>query len=134
MRDFKDTIIHVLLPIIIGTAIYVLLRGYSGLFQSEKFIDKLSGRNIDGIQYNLPDGLWLYGLLSMITILWRKIISVYFVIWIFTAMSAAYFSEILQGLKIIPGTFDWLDILAYTAAILVYGIVNYKVIKNHFKL
>jgi len=88
----------------------------------------------NSIKYNLPDGLWFYALLSTISIVWKEYSSVYFVRWIFLSIVLTYLSEILQAFYIIPGTFDWYDLLAYTIALFMFYFINLKEINKQLLL
>lgn len=64
--------------------------------------------------YNLPDGLWAFGfagLLLSINRLQSKLA------WLSTLALIGVSGELLQYYRIIPGTFDYLDILCYFGGI-----------------
>lgn len=116
---------HVSVPIFFGVAIYGLFRGLHFIDPKEIFFPLYSVKPPKWVLYNLPDGLWFYSLISAITFIWQGNLSKYFLGWFFFVVIAAYLSEFFQALHLIPGTFDWNDILAYSLAILAY-ILNFK--------
>jgi hypothetical protein len=68
------------------------------------------------IIYNVPDALWFYALLSAVMAIWEYKTLKNFIIWFIIVVLLSLLSEIFQGLKIIPGTFDYNDLLAYVIA------------------
>ncbi|MDR1626066.1 MAG: hypothetical protein LBT33_05945 [Spirochaetia bacterium] len=78
--------------------------------------------------YNLPDGLWFLAGALFIRSIWladKKWRRVYLYLFYF----AAVLEEILQALAVIPGTFDFLDLLAFAAAALLDGAISIYVNK-----
>ena len=78
------------------------------------------------IYFSLPDGLWVYSFTSALLIYWRNDIQkVKF--WLLIPLTTGVFIEVLQGVKLFPGTFDFLD-LAFTSLGLLLSaiIINYK--------
>ena len=77
------------------------------------------------VYFSLPDGLWIYSFTSAIIIYWnnddKKIR-----LWLLIPIASGIFIEILQGLKLFSGTFDYLDL---TFSIL--GISLSKILINH---
>lgn len=69
--------------------------------------------------YNLPDGLWMMSFLLFIEVIWdgEKLMK-----WIFggSMIILALVLEIFQFVDLFPGTGDWLDILFYIAAVLLF--------------
>jgi hypothetical protein len=78
--------------------------------------------------YNLPDGLWFYALISTLALIWDDKSSKYFNFWFFSAIILSYLSEFFQALHLIPGTFDWRDLFAYSIAVIIY---NFTFLKFH---
>lgn len=130
---YKD-FFHLTIPLIIGIIIYLLYRGIPFLNIEKFFIAQSNRENFFSLflYYNLPDGLWLYSLLVTLKIVWNKQLLTKGRYWIYAIISFAILSEFAQKLKIIPGTFDYLDILAYLIAISVFSyrnkhLFNYKI-------
>ena len=111
------------LSFLTGTAIYILYRNANLLiwkfFLREDFWDRFA-INVDlkeGILlplfvYHGSDGLWLLSGILLIRAIWlvqEKIALLYITAFCLVAV----FFEICQLLKIVPGTFDILDILTY---------------------
>ena len=65
--------------------------------------------------YSLPDGLWLFSYLSVLLMVWDNTISKHNIHWLLLVPLFAVFSEIGQLFKIVPGTFDILDLTFYIA-------------------
>ncbi|MGH2645701.1 MAG: hypothetical protein ACRDE2_17250 [Chitinophagaceae bacterium] len=78
----------------------------------------------------MPDGLWLLGLLSLIEGIW-KVPSKESHWWLLTTYIGSLLSEVAQKFHLIPGTFDWLDILSYSLAALIFFIIYFSKIKTN---
>ena len=63
--------------------------------------------------YSLPDGLWICSYLSVLLVVWDNVISKHNIHWLLLVPMIAIFSEIGQLFKIVPGTFDILDLIFY---------------------
>ncbi|HPR32544.1 MAG TPA: hypothetical protein PLK12_10625 [Prolixibacteraceae bacterium] len=121
-NDILPIFFHVLLPLTGGTIIYGLWRGIL-LFGWDPV---LSADPPEWILYNLPDALWLYAFLSALTYVWDGERSGKGARWLLLALFLALFSESLQALSLIPGTFDVWDAGAYLLAFLAAGTVHRK--------
>ena len=84
------------------------------------------------ILFSLPDALWLYALTTLIIFIWQRKLSIHSLPWILFCPFIAFATEIGQGLKVIPGTFDIKDIIAYSIAIIISycHLVNYNHLPN----
>ena len=126
----SPTVIKILLnivaPIFFGTTIYGLFRGLHFIDPTEKYFPIYSAKLPDWLQYNLPDGLWFYALLSALSLIWQDNSSRILYLWLLLAIILSYLTEIFQALHFIPGTFDWKDLLAYSIATIIY-IFNFKI-------
>lgn len=67
----------------------------------------------DWILYSLPDGLWLSSYICLVLMFWKNRINKVSAVWIFGMPIIAISSEAGQFFKIIPGTFDWMDVIMY---------------------
>lgn len=122
-------------PIVIGTLIYLVSRDSSIRFNNWaiNFIEiKPFVFNMPGwIKYNLIDGLFSFSLLSFLFIIWNTQIPKYLLLFTIIAL---LLSEILQlkieHLKLIPGTFDFLDLLFIIFGIAMSIIINHKTKKQ----
>ena len=135
----KLTIIHCLAPLLLGGLLYVLFRstklrmfewfsfiGLTGAIQSSRtMMFDFKNHIPNWVYFSLPDGLWIYSFTSAIIIYWnndnKKIR-----LWLLIPIATGIFIEILQGLKLFSGTFDYLDL---TFSIL--GISLSKIVINH---
>ena len=81
--------------------------------------------------YSLPDGLWICSYLSVLLVVWDNVISKHNIHWLLLVPMIAIFSEIGQLFKIVPGTFDILDLLFYLGGTVVPILIftNSKTIK-----
>lgn len=77
--------------------------------------------------YNLPDGLWALGFTGLLLSL-QKLPKPY--AWIGLLVLLGFLGELLQGYRVIPGTFDYIDILCYLGgtilAILYHLFLHHK--------
>lgn len=123
--------------LIIGGLIYVIFRSESLIMFS--WFDKLGlSENIYSLRfgfgnndiypwviYNLPAALWLLAYLYVIDAIWYKHDNYKLYkpfLWLMPFI--AFFSEFLQLLHVMPGTFDILDVMAYTCAVIIYLTIN----------
>jgi hypothetical protein len=67
--------------------------------------------------YSLPDGLWIFSYISLMLYIWKNSISRNSAIWIFIIPFIAIISEFGQLFKLVPGTFDIIDLLFYVLGI-----------------
>lgn len=129
--------------ILFGGLIYMCYRPMSlamfnvfGLTESTGWLSFLRGHapNATGwIIYALPDGLWACSYVILIGCLWNfefpKYLPVALIIP-FIGMA----SEALQGIGVMPGVFDWIDMLMYFAGgclgVIYLLIVQKQIIKT----
>jgi hypothetical protein len=111
--------------------IYAFWRGIYLIDQTQKVFPIFHNlQPPNWVKYNLPDGLWMYAFLSTIFIIWKSQISKHFVAWLLLAAIMSFFLEILQELHIVPGTFDWYDLLAYSMAVSIFVLTKIVLKKN----
>jgi hypothetical protein len=113
-KIFLDLIFNALLPIIIGTLIYRIPAVYKLTF----------------IQNYIPDALWAYALSSTIFIIWNRKINYTWLIILFLFFIAF---ETAQFYKIIVGTGDLWDIIAYISGTLVVILSNSRMISYFYQ-
>lgn len=65
------------------------------------------------ILYSLPDGLWMFSYISLVLFLWKNEIKYENLVWIFVIPIISIISELGQFIKLVPGTFDSIDLLMY---------------------
>lgn len=81
----------------------------------------------DWVKFSLPDGLWLFSYIFLVDAIWSGYKSVISRIFVYSLPVFSLLSEFLQYWGLVPGTFDWIDVLSYTFAILLY--ITIKIIK-----
>ncbi len=125
--NYKYILLHVVGPLLFGILIYAVFRSVYVVDMQNKIFPILTTSFIPNFFiYNLPDGLWLYALLSAINVIWGNSNLKNKYIWFYIAILIAFLSEILQYFKLFAGTFDWLDILAYLFAITLVFFINFR--------
>jgi hypothetical protein len=115
-------VIHVFFPLVAGSLVYLTLRCSNVLFVGilENICCKYSCTEViladwDWIKYNLPDGLWVYSLTSLMIIIWKSY-TWKSLIWICSGLLIAIISEFCQFIGVFPGTYDPIDIVFYLLA------------------
>ena len=123
----RQIIIGCLFTLLFGGLIYVLFRQDSlkmfSWFESINLSNAISELRLftlplsihlpDWFLYSLPDGLWLFSYISFLLVVWSNVISKYNIHWVLLVPLIAVFSEIGQLIKVIPGTFDIIDLGFY---------------------
>ena len=71
--------------------------------------------------YALPDGLWLFSYMLLIHTIWGEHIRQYRM-WVYTLPVIAITSELMQLVISSLGTFDMMDIICYSGAILLFEL------------
>lgn len=64
--------------------------------------------------YSAPNGFWTLSFSATMALIWGKLRPSIAVIWSGLLWLVGIFSELMQALKILPGIFDFQDLLAYT--------------------
>jgi hypothetical protein len=128
--------LNVLLPLFFGGLIYVLFRSKSlnmfHWFESiglQKQVMKMRDAIYPArahlptwLYYSLPDGLWAYSFSSAFIILWRDQSSIgkY---WLLIPFTTGCLSEVAQGLGMMKGTFDVIDLAMYSLGIILSIVI-----------
>lgn len=131
-KNYFKILVHVIIPVFLGSVIYGLFRGIHFIDPAENIFPFYTVGIPGFIEYNLPDGLWLYALVSAVTLIWKEHISTQFICWMLLTIVLSYLTEIFQGLHFIQGTFDWYDLLSYSIALIFYAF-NFKNLRNQFQ-
>lgn len=127
--NLLKNLIPICLPIFLGITIYWLFRGIP--FLNETQVYRLPHNLFTSfLLFSLPDGLWLFALLSAIAAIWRTPCKESHS-WLLTIFVGSILSEVAQKFHIIPGTFDWLDILAYSIVAFIFSINYFSKIKTN---
>ncbi|PCJ51989.1 MAG: hypothetical protein COA70_13280 [Planctomycetota bacterium] len=130
--------LHVVAPLLFGSLIYVLFRS-----PSIQLFDWAGGIGMEGmvrnanswasgtadslpswVIFNLPDGLWAYALTASLCLTWAERPCRERATWLALPLVLTTGSELLQARGIVPGTFDWLDVVTMTCACLVCLFIN----------
>jgi hypothetical protein len=129
-------LIHVVLPVIVGAAIYTCWRSdrllvFSWYKAVGLFAVVVKWRLLaaplrhfvpTSVLYSLPDALWVYSFTALMCLLWgRERNSAARIIWLSLPTILAVGAEFGQFPKWIPGTFDPVDVASY----LVAGFLGY---------
>jgi len=147
MRTIKLINLHVLLPIIVGGLIYLSFRHTTlNMFKWVELISLSSFINLvretlypikgylpEWIIFSLPDGLWVYSFSSSFIIIWNDEFD-FAKPWLLVPLFLGAFAEVFQYFRILPGTFDLIDLfICATASILSIYFVKLKIKKNENK-
>jgi len=76
------------------------------------------------IKDSMPAGLWLFSYLFIIDSIWWKEKGIVYMCFIYVLPIVSIGSEIMQYYKIIPGTFDVLDICSYLCAVILFLLIK----------
>lgn len=80
--------------------------------------------------FSLPNGLWLLSAVIFLGLIWKKRNLIFYIYaLLFVIISLAF--ELFQLLRIIPGTFDFLDIITLVISFLL-GIIIYHLIIQRY--
>ena len=141
-------ILHSLLPIIIGGLFYIAFRSKTLIMFNwfkqigiENVIfnirDKISFFKYllpNWIYFSLPDGLWIYSFTSFLLIYWDNKFE-YCKYWLLIPFTSSIVVEILQLLKMFPGTFDIIDLffltLGFSLSLIIINLKFKKYKKKH---
>jgi hypothetical protein len=122
---------HVVLPVFIGAAVYSLWRSkalllfawykwaglYGPVLSLRAYFAGVKHFIPGPILYSLPDGLWVYSFTALMGYIWYQKPQRYArLFWTLLPISMAVTAEIGQGLRLVPGTFDWADMSSYLVA------------------
>lgn len=136
------------LPVIVGGLIYLTFRTDTltmfdwfnkigladavGLLRSNQHLQALTIPS--WIKFSLPDALWLFSFNYVLLTLWNFNINSQSAFWLFLAPTIGLFSEIGQLIGVVPGTFDFVDlVLLLIATFIPFLLVNnLKSIKLNF--
>ena len=142
-KSFDKDILTRILEAIIGVAvlvvgglIYVRYRSESlimfdcfrglGLTEDiENFRNNVEMPNVYGwVKYNMPAGLWLFAYMFIIDSIWGKDKNNVYRCFLYILPFLAIISEVMQYVGILPGTFDYMDLLSYILSIILFTIIK----------
>jgi hypothetical protein len=122
---------NALFPFVLGFAIYTLWRStkllmFRGYQQADLYPFILALRaHTSGVKhlipgpilYSVPDALWVYGATAALGYLWLSHPGRYKrLFWTLLPVSIGVGSEFGQLFRLVPGTFDWMDVSCYVVA------------------
>jgi len=123
VRPFR-CLTHVIVPTMLGGIIYLLFRQDSLLMF--RWVDALgAGPILDVMRshlktvdtsdfqwffYSLPDALWVYSFTTYMVFIWGMRLSMQSGLWLALPLCMAAGSEIGQGLGVVAGTYDAMDL------------------------
>ncbi len=126
MRNKKVQILFHLSSIILGGLLYICFRTpnllmfkWASVLHLNNVITYFRSNCIstyhisDWIIFSLPDGLWMFSGTTLLLLVWNNEITTKNLYWLLLLPFCAIFSELLQGLHLLRGTYDWVDIIAY---------------------
>lgn len=125
-----------LMALIVGGLIYIRYRSDSLLMfdwfhylNISDFISSIRSNSEDSniygwFIYNMPAGLWLFAYLLIIDAIWGNEKNAQYLCHLYILPIMAIVSELMQFLGFLPGTFDFLDLISYVCAILLFIIIK----------
>ena len=114
---------RVVLPLAIGTAIYVGWRSTDLVVF--RWIDAIGASDLlirprfplpEWMLYSLPDGCWIYAATSWLLLIWKRSSA-----WVFAILLLALAHEFCQLAGIVSGTYQHLDVAFYIGGFLLAG-------------
>lgn len=135
-------IISLFIPVLSGGLIYIIFRTEKlimfrwfeylnisqEIFALKRYCDNFTLP--DWIIYSLPDGLWMYSYTGILLEIWKCSVTRQNLFWIFSIPVAAILSEFFQFFKLIPGTFDFIDLIFYLTGIMIPFYLSTKTTFN----
>lgn len=136
---------HVVLPFVAGTTIYTLWRssrlfvfewykafGLSGWISQMRRLALPYRHDLPSwFLYSLPDALWVYSFTAALALIWAgQGRCLNRLGWLLIPSVLALGGEVGQLLHVVPGTFDWSDVIAYVVAGAVGSLLPNVVLHN----
>lgn len=108
--------------LVFGCLIYFLFRPTNLIFYKwiQPFVARNTIYNQDGfaiyrlpdwIIYNLPSSLWTFSFITLVLVIWNEKRNKIRTFWISIVLVIVISSELFQYFSLLPGTFDWLDVI-----------------------
>lgn len=76
------------------------------------------------VKYNMPAGLWVFAYMFVIDSIWGKDKNNVYMFFLFVLPLLAIASELMQYVGMLPGTFDFMDLLSYVSSIFLFIIIK----------
>lgn len=133
-----------ILSVIIGGLIYILFRtdslvmfGWFEQLRISEFIYNLRDAQLFP-QFNsfktiintAPGGLWTFSYTVFLLFIWNLELNFRNIFYYMSIPAAAVISEVFQLTGLIPGTFNYLDIISYTAGTIMPFLIHFRKIKT----
>ena len=86
----------------------------------------------DFVVYSLPAALWSAAYILAMEALWRgRGVSLGFrVVWVSVVPVMGVASELMQAYGMLPGVFDWMDLMCYVLPFLVYTVYGFRCVQG----
>jgi len=134
----KKVLFYIIFPLFLGGTLYIVFRptnlimfswfdtvGLTNLIESirqESFQEPLS----EWFIYSLPYGLWLYAFIFTLVLIWGIQLKTNNILWFLTPIIIGVSGELGQYFNIIPGTFDFIDLITCV----IFSIIPFLIIKS----
>ena len=132
MNRALKVMIHVFMPLFIGGWIYISCRTPNLLVFDLLYLLQIDPTPIrvnydipHFVKYCLPDGCWVYAGTSWMLLIWGRLGP-----WIYLYVLLAVGGEFGQLAGIVPGTFEWFDVIACLLGFYIPLLVLRKCTKN----
>lgn len=134
----RELALHAVAPVVLGAAIYLLWRspalrvfGWVRAVGLGEGLDALraevAGLPVpDLVLYVLPDMLWTYALTAFMASVWAGRRGWGAAVWCSLGVVIGSGGEVLQAAGMLPGTFDWLDLVGCAAAGVLSGFLAHR--------
>jgi hypothetical protein len=123
-------LLHVVVPVLVGAAIYVLFRsprlrvfdwlqamGMDGAVPASRAWARPAAEHLpEWLLYSAPDGLWVYGLTACLALVWRGEPGRARRRWLCVGIALGLGGELGQLAGLVPGIFDAADVLLCVVA------------------
>lgn len=86
----------------------------------------------DFVVYSLPAALWSAAYILAMESLWcgRGVSLGFRVVWVSLVPVMGVVSELMQAAGMLPGVFDWMDLMCYLLPFLVYTVYEFRCIQR----
>lgn len=139
-RLYNSWWLNIIMPIIIGSCIYIFWRSYD--IRVFRWFETLSIDNDiivirqlfypvglyipQWILYSLPTSLWTYSTTACMILLWRNEFNIEKYMWLAIGPVLGIGSELAQWVKLIHGTFDKADLICNIVASFLAFLLLYR--------
>ena len=81
---------------------------------------------------SLPYAMWVVSCMLAQLAIWHKSKAIYRYLWILAAPVLAIASELAQALRVIPGTFDWVDLILLALGAIVGAVACFSYSRSSY--